>query len=70
MLEAAEIGNAVPKQEYEARVPQLRAELLSVQRELSADGRFPVIIVFAGVDGVARAKPSTCSTSGWIHDGS
>ena len=56
MLEAAEIGNAVPKQEYEARVPQLRAELLSVQRELSADGRFPVIIVFAGVDGGGKSE--------------
>jgi polyphosphate:AMP phosphotransferase len=56
MLEAAEIGNTVPKEEYIARVPQLRAALLSVQRELSAQGRFPVIIVFAGVDGGGKSE--------------
>jgi polyphosphate:AMP phosphotransferase len=56
MFEAAEIGNTVPKKEYDARVPQLRAELLSVQRELSAQDRFPVIIVFAGVDGAGKSE--------------
>ena len=56
MLEAAEIGNAVAKKEYEARVPGLRAELLTVQRELSAQGRFPVIVVFAGVDGAGKSE--------------
>jgi polyphosphate:AMP phosphotransferase len=56
MFEAAETGNAVPKKEYDARVPQLRAELLGVQRELSAHGRFPVIIVFGGVDGAGKSE--------------
>src|SRR5688572_2927840 len=56
MFEAAEIGNTVLKKEYVARVPQLRAELLSVQRGLSAQGRFPVIIVFAGVDGAGKGE--------------
>jgi polyphosphate:AMP phosphotransferase len=56
MLEAAEIGNVVPKEEYNVRVPQLRAELLSVQRELSAQRRFPVIVVFAGVDGGGKSE--------------
>src|SRR5688572_14026262 len=56
MFEAAEIGNTVLKKEYVARVPQLRAELLSVQRGLSAQGRFPVIIVFAGVDGGGKSE--------------
>jgi polyphosphate:AMP phosphotransferase len=56
MFEAAETGNAVPKKEYDARVPQLRAELLGVQRELSANGRFPVIIVFGGVDGGGKSE--------------
>lgn len=56
MFEAAEIGNTVLKKEYDARAPQLRAELLSVQRELSAQSRFPVIIVFAGVDGAGKSE--------------
>lgn len=56
MFEAAETGNAIPKKEYDTRVPQLRAELLGVQRELSANGRFPVIIVFGGVDGGGKSE--------------
>jgi len=56
MFEAAETGNAVPRHEYDARVPQLRADLLRTQRELSAQGRFPVIIVFAGVDGAGKSE--------------
>ena len=56
MFEAAETGNAVAKKEYEDRVPPLRAELLTVQRELSAQGRFPVIVVFAGVDGGGKSE--------------
>ena len=56
MFEAAEIGNAVSKEEYKARVPQLRTELLEVQRELSRQSRFPVIVVFAGVDGAGKSE--------------
>jgi polyphosphate:AMP phosphotransferase len=56
MFEAAEIGNTVPKEEYLARVPQLRIELLKVQRDLSKHSRFPVIAVFAGVDGAGKSE--------------
>jgi polyphosphate:AMP phosphotransferase len=56
MFEAAEVGNAVPKEEYATRVPQLRIELLQVQRELSKRSRFPVIVVFAGVDGAGKSE--------------
>jgi AMP-polyphosphate phosphotransferase len=56
MFEAAELGRAVPKDEYKSREPALRAELLEVQQELRGIGRFPVIIVFAGVDGAGKGE--------------
>jgi AMP-polyphosphate phosphotransferase len=56
MFEAAELGRTVPKGEYKAREPELRADLLAVQQELRAAGRFPVIVVFAGVDGAGKGE--------------
>jgi polyphosphate:AMP phosphotransferase len=56
MFEAAEVGSVVSKDEYKARVPLLRIELLEVQRELSHQARFPVVIVFAGVDGAGKSE--------------
>ena len=47
MFEAAELGRAIAKEEYKARVPALRIELLEAQRQLT-DARFPVVVVFAG----------------------
>ena len=55
MFEAAELGRAVPKDEYKALEPTLREELLAAQRALSP-ARFPVIIVFAGVDGAGKGE--------------
>lgn len=53
MFEAAEIGRKIPKSEYKQKVVELRQELLEVQQQLrNAD--FPVIIVFAGVDGAGK----------------
>jgi polyphosphate:AMP phosphotransferase len=49
MLEAAEVGNAVSKQDYEARVPQLRVDLLNAQFDLR-EAPFPVMIVVVGDD--------------------
>ena len=43
------------KREFEARLPALRAELLQVQNSLrQAD--FPVIVLFAGVDGAGKSE--------------
>ncbi len=43
------------KREFEARLPALRAELLEVQNSLrKAD--FPVIVLFAGVDGAGKSE--------------
>jgi polyphosphate:AMP phosphotransferase len=55
MFEAAELGQEIPKDEYKARVPTLRTELLEVQRQLST-ARFPVIVVFGGVDGAGKGE--------------
>jgi AMP-polyphosphate phosphotransferase len=55
MFEAAEIGRTIPKPEYQARVPTLRIELLEIQRQLTGS-RFPVIVVFAGVDGAGKGE--------------
>jgi AMP-polyphosphate phosphotransferase len=55
MFEAAELGQRIPKEEYKRRVPKLRAELLDVQQQLTR-ARFPVIVVFAGVDGAGKGE--------------
>jgi polyphosphate kinase 2 (PPK2 family) len=55
MFETAELGRTIPKAEYKARVPQLRTELLEMQRRLTG-ARFPVIVVFAGVDAAGKGE--------------
>ncbi len=56
MFRTAELGCKVLKSEYKQREPILRQELLDVQQELRAAGRFPVILVFAGVDGAGKGE--------------
>jgi polyphosphate:AMP phosphotransferase len=51
MFSTAELGQKIGKREFNEREPLLRQELLDVQGRLREDGSFPVIIVFAGVDG-------------------
>jgi polyphosphate:AMP phosphotransferase len=51
MFRTAELGQKISKPEYQQREPLLRQQLLDVQRQLREAGSFPVIIVFAGVDG-------------------
>src|SRR5688572_31463703 len=64
MFEAAELGRAVPRAEYKARVPQLRMELVEMQRRLTS-ARFPVIILFAGVDGAGKGETVNLLTT-WM----
>jgi len=53
MFEAAELGRKIQKKEFDKDAPKLRMELLQLQQRLRmAD--FPVIIVFAGVDGAGK----------------
>lgn len=49
MFEAAEVGRTLSKAQFKAQAPVVRTELLDTQREL-LNARFPVIILFAGVD--------------------
>ena len=51
MFRTAELGQKVPKSEFNQREPLIRQALLEVQANLRVSGRFPVIILFAGVDG-------------------
>jgi polyphosphate:AMP phosphotransferase len=55
MFEAAELGRTIPKETYKARIPSFRIELLDTQRQLTG-ARFPVIVVFAGVDGAGKGE--------------
>jgi len=56
MFRTAELGRKVDKVEYKERATVLRQELLEIQQTLLADGRFPVMLVFAGVDGAGKAQ--------------
>ena len=53
MFRTAEVGRKVSKSDYEAALPALRVELIELQQQLrQAD--FPVIVLFAGVDGAGK----------------
>jgi polyphosphate:AMP phosphotransferase len=54
MFKTAELGQKVSKQEYRQLEPVLRQELLQSQFQLKDAPDFPVIIVFAGVDGAGK----------------
>ena len=56
MFRTAELGQKIPKGEYKRREPVLRQELLEIQQDLYRSGEFPVIIVFAGVDGAGKGE--------------
>ena len=56
MFEAAEIGHKMDKAAYAAEIPALREALLEAQWALHADGRFPVIVLIAGVDGAGKGE--------------
>jgi AMP-polyphosphate phosphotransferase len=56
MFEAAELGRKVSSADYKAQMPVLREELLEVQSRLRDDKRFPVIVLFGGVDGAGKSE--------------
>lgn len=55
MFETAELGNKVSSAEYDKAVPTLREELLQLQQDLRK-AKFPVIVVFSGVDGGGKGR--------------
>jgi AMP-polyphosphate phosphotransferase len=64
MFEAAELGRTVTREDFDAMAPDLRNELLELQFRLrTAD--FPVIVVFAGVDGAGKSETTNLLTE-WM----
>ena len=56
MFEAAELGRKISADEYKARVPALRQELLDGQSQLREAHRSSVIVLFGGVDGAGKSE--------------
>jgi polyphosphate:AMP phosphotransferase len=56
MFRTAELGQRIPKAEFKQKVPVLREELLTAQRRVRKLAQFPVIIVFAGVNGAGKGE--------------
>jgi polyphosphate:AMP phosphotransferase len=55
MFEAAELGRKTSRDDYKKQEPRLRAQLLAVQQRLRT-APFPVIVLFAGVDGAGKGE--------------
>ncbi len=55
MFRTAELQRKLPKEDYHQQVPRLREDLLMMQMELQ-NAKFPVIVVFAGVDGAGKSE--------------
>lgn len=56
MFEAAEGGQEVSKDDYKARVPELREALLRAQYAVLDAARFPFVIIVGGVDGAGKGE--------------
>lgn len=55
MFRTAELGRKISKEEFDAVAPTLRTELITLQQALR-HAEFPVILVFAGVDGAGKGE--------------
>ena len=56
MFRTAELGQKVTKSDFNQREPFLRQALLEVQADLRISSEFPVIVLFAGVDGGGKGE--------------
>ncbi len=56
MFESANLQHAVEKAAYEREQAELRAALLEAQFELKQQGRFPVLVLIAGVEGAGKGE--------------
>jgi polyphosphate:AMP phosphotransferase len=55
MFEAAELGRKVSREDYEAALPKLRADLLEAQFALR-ETRHPLLVVISGVEGAGKSE--------------
>jgi polyphosphate:AMP phosphotransferase len=55
LFEAAEVGSAVSRADYRKRATALREDLLEAQTNLR-EADFPVVVMFAGVDGAGKGS--------------
>jgi len=53
MFEAAELGQKISKEEYDAELPTLRSKLLNAHFELRTR-KFPVLVIISGADGAGK----------------
>ncbi len=56
MFDSADLEHKIDKLTYRHDVPHLRESLLNAQVDLKAQGRFPVLIVIAGVEGAGKSE--------------
>ncbi len=56
MFESAELGHAIDKKTYDARLPALREALLSAQYSLRDDGRRAVLVLINGIEGAGKGE--------------
>ncbi|MDP3137716.1 MAG: polyphosphate:AMP phosphotransferase, partial [Burkholderiaceae bacterium] len=56
MFESANLSHKVSKLAYHREEPKLRAALLNAQYDLFENGRFPVLILIAGVEGAGKGE--------------
>ena len=59
MFEAAELGHTLSPSRFDARLPDLRARLLSAHLALR-DRKFPVIVIVSGADGAGKGELVHC----------
>lgn len=56
MFESANLDHKVSKDAYKRAEPKLRAALLDAQYDLKENGRFPVLVLIAGVEGAGKGE--------------
>jgi polyphosphate:AMP phosphotransferase len=56
MFESATLDHKVSKSSYKREEPRLRERLLNAQYDLKEHGRFPVLILIAGVEGAGKGE--------------
>ena len=56
MFDSANLSHKIDKEEFRREEAKLREDLLNAQYDLKEDGRFPVLILIAGVEGAGKGE--------------